>query len=48
MKKSFVFTVAAALALALNLQAADITGTITFKGTAPAEKELTPIKEDPN
>ena len=48
MKKSFVFTVATALALAMNLRAADITGTITFKGTAPAEKELTPIKEDPN
>ena len=28
--------------------AADITGVISFKGTAPAEKELTPIKDDPN
>jgi plastocyanin len=27
--------------------AADITGVITLKGTAPAEKELTPIKDDP-
>jgi plastocyanin len=26
--------------------AADITGVITLKGTAPAEKELTPIKDD--
>jgi plastocyanin len=30
------------------VNAADITGTINFKGTAPAERELTPIKEDPN
>jgi plastocyanin len=28
--------------------AGDLTGTITFKGTPPAEKELTPIKDDPN
>ena len=27
--------------------AADITGVINLKGTAPAEKELTPIKDDP-
>ena len=30
------------------VSAADITGTVNFKGTAPAERELTPIKEDPN
>jgi plastocyanin len=29
-------------------RAGDLTGTISFKGTAPAEKELTPIKDDPN
>ena len=28
--------------------AGDITGTITLKGTAPAAKEITPIKDDPN
>jgi plastocyanin len=28
--------------------AADITGVISLKGTAPAEKELTPIRDDPN
>ena len=33
---------------ALQLASAgDITGTITLKGTPPAEKELTPIKDDP-
>jgi plastocyanin len=29
-------------------QAADITGVITFKGTPPAEKEITPIMDDAN
>ncbi len=28
--------------------AGDITGTITLKGTPPKEKEITPLKEDPN
>lgn len=28
--------------------AADITGTVTLKGTPPAEKAITPLKEDPN
>jgi plastocyanin len=36
------------LAAAQLVNAADITGTITFKGTAPAEREITPIKDDPN
>jgi plastocyanin len=26
----------------------DITGTITLKGTPPAEKQITPLKDDPN
>lgn len=40
----------AATALAAACQcacAADITGTITLKGTPPAEKTITPLKEDP-
>ncbi len=28
--------------------AGDITGTVTLKGTPPKEKEITPLKEDPN
>jgi plastocyanin len=28
--------------------AGDITGTVTLKGTPPAEKEIKPLKEDPN
>jgi len=28
--------------------AGDITGTITLKGTPPAEKQITPLKDDPN
>ena len=38
-----------AVALAASFQAAvaaDITGTVTLKGTPPAEKDITPLKED--
>jgi plastocyanin len=31
---------------AVSLTAGDLTGTVTLKGTAPAEKEITPLKED--
>ena len=34
--------------LAICATAGDITGVITLKGTPPAAKELTPIKDDPN
>ncbi len=37
--------------LAVGLQvaaAADLTGTITLKGTPPKEKDITPLKSDPN
>jgi plastocyanin len=38
-----------ALAAALQVaSAADITGTITLKGTPPKEKEITPVMEDAN
>jgi len=37
------------LVAVLNVAGAgDITGTITLKGTPPAEKAITPLKEDPN
>ncbi len=39
---------AAALALAGHAAAADITGTVTVKGTPPKEKDITPLKEDAN
>lgn len=49
MKMNLNFAVAIASLLAANLViAGDVTGSITFKGTAPAEKEITPIKDDPN
>jgi plastocyanin len=32
--------------LACSLQAADLTGTVTLKGTPPPEKEITPLKDD--
>ena len=47
MKKSLLF-IALGLFAAAQSHAGDVTGTITFKGAAPAEKELTPIKDDPN
>ncbi len=40
---------AAGLLVALQVATAgDITGTITLKGTPPKEKDITPLKEDPN
>lgn len=38
----------AALALPLIASAGDVTGNITLKGTPPKEKDITPLKEDPN
>jgi len=35
--------------MVLNVgKAADITGTVTLQGTPPKEKDITPLKEDPN
>ena len=48
MKKLLFATSAVVSLLSLTALAGDVTGTISFKGTAPAEKELTPIKDDPN
>ena len=46
MKKLGLLTVVA-LAASFNVAfAADITGTVTLKGTPPAEKEITPLKDD--
>ena len=47
MKKSLLL-LSLGIFFALQLaSAADITGVINLKGTAPAEKELSPIKDDP-
>lgn len=40
-------TIAALSAAVSALTAADITGTVTLKGTPPAEKDITPLKDDP-
>jgi len=49
MKKTSAFVIVAGLLSALpGVRAADITGTIMLKGTPPAEKEITPLKDDPN
>jgi plastocyanin len=47
MKKT-LWLLSLGLFVAAQIHAGDISGTITFKGAAPAEKELTPIKDDPN
>jgi plastocyanin len=46
MKFSSVFLLIAILTAPLILRAADITGIITFKGTPPAEKEITPLMDN--
>ncbi len=48
MKKTIFLAASALVSLGLNVMAGDLTGTVTFKGTPPAEKEMTPIKDDPN
>src|SRR6266446_9888253 len=49
MKKTSALIVVVGLAAALQAtSASDITGTVTLKGTPPAEKEITPLKDDPN
>jgi len=47
MRFSPVFLGAAVLALAPIARAADIVGTVTFQGTPPPEKEITPLEDDP-
>jgi plastocyanin len=47
MKKTLLLLTLACVA-AVGLRAGDITGTITLKGTPPAEHELTPIRDNPD
>jgi plastocyanin len=47
MKKCLApFAVAVALSLLQPVSAADLTGTVTLKGTPPPEKPITPLKDD--
>jgi plastocyanin len=48
MKKSLLLLTLGIFAALQLARAGDITGVITLKGTPPAERELTPIKDDPN
>lgn len=49
MKTKWIIAATIGFASALNFATAgDITGTITLKGTPPAEKPITPLKEDAN
>ncbi len=48
MNKAFVLSLTAALAGTVFVaRAGDISGTVMLKGTAPKEKEITPLKDDP-
>lgn len=47
-KTTTLFSVAAALATLHTAFAGEISGTITLKGTAPKEKDITPLKDDAN
>ena len=46
MKISSMFLLMATLAFLPVAHAADIIGVITFKGTPPAEKEITPLMDN--
>src|SRR5256885_17108836 len=49
MKKCIILAIASSLLAVLPaVQAGDITGKITLKGTAPIEKDVPQIKDDPN
>lgn len=43
-----IITLIAVISATAPLFAADLTGTVTLKGTPPAEKEITPLKSDPS
>jgi plastocyanin len=46
MNKTLALCALAALAAAGSVPAADLSGTVTLKGTPPKEKEITPFKDD--
>ncbi|MSU34134.1 MAG: hypothetical protein EXS36_03300 [Pedosphaera sp.] len=49
MKTTLQFAAVLAIFAAVSiLQAGDVTGKVTLKGDAPAEKEITPLAKDPN
>jgi len=48
MKKTWALVIVTGLASLQAIQAGDISGTVTLKGTPPPEKEIPQIKEDPN
>ncbi len=48
MKKSLLFLTLGIFATLQPARAGDITGVITLKGTPPAEREITPIRDNPD
>src|SRR5215467_12457540 len=47
MNKTSALIVSLGLVAAFPAVAGDIMGTVTLKGTAPKEKDITPLKDDP-
>ena len=47
-KTTALFSLAAFLAVLHIAAAGEITGTVSLKGTPPKEKDITPLKDDPN
>ena len=47
MKLNSAFVFIAGLCVAAQVTAGDITGTVTLNGAPPAEKPITPLKDDP-
>lgn len=48
MNRTSTLLTVTALAVIFNATAGDITGTIVLKGTPPKERDITPLKDDPN
>lgn len=48
MKRHLALAAVTALAFAFPVAAGEIVGTVTLKGAPPKEKDITPLKEDPN
>src|SRR5207253_10531040 len=49
MKRIHLLTSLAAFAVFLPMsRAGDVSGTVTLKGTPPPEKDIAPLKDDPN
>jgi len=48
MMKTTALLTLSAVVIVFNAAAGDITGKLVLKGTPPKEKDITPLKDDPN